>query len=385
MPAGPRPLEFPPAVPARTPDEPAPGQDRPVGSIAFGQPYFSPIVRASEASALVTGATGFVGCHVARLLASQGQRIRVMVRSGSRLDNVAGLPGDLAEIVVGDLTNPSSLRAALKGCSRLYHVAADYRLWSKDPRELYRANVDGTRYLLDAAVDAGVERVVYTSTVGALGIPRDGSPGTEDTPVREADMIGHYKRSKFLAEAEAAKFAASGLHLVIVNPSTPVGENDIKPTPTGKIILDFLNCRLPAYVDTGLNLIDVRDVAAGILLAGEHGRAGERYILGNRNMTLKAMLDLLAEITGLPAPRVKMPYAVAWLAVGIENLVTEHILRREPAHPFEGVKMARHTMFFDSAKAVRELHLPQSSVPDALRRAVAWFRANGYVRAGNRH
>jgi dihydroflavonol-4-reductase len=194
-------------------------------------------------------------------------------------------------------------------------------------------------------------------------------------------MIGHYKRSKFLAEAEALKFAAAGLNVVIVNPSTPVGENDIKPTPTGRIIVDFLNRRLPAYVDTGLNLIDVRDVAAGIVLAGEQGRSGERYILGNRNVTLKAMLDLLAEITGLPAPRVRMPYAAAWLAVGIENLVADRILRREPAHPFEGVKMARHRMFFDASKAVRELGLPQSPVEDALRRAVEWFRANGYVNA----
>jgi dihydroflavonol-4-reductase len=327
--------------------------------------------------ALVTGATGFVGCHVARLLAAQGHHLRVLVREGSRRENLAILPEDRTEVVVGDLTDPASLYAALKGCATLYHVAADYRLWSRDPRELYRANVDGTRSLLTAAKAVGVERVVYTSTVGALGIPGDGTPGTEETPVRETDMIGHYKRSKFLAEAEARRFAADGLNLVIVNPSTPVGENDIKPTPTGQIIVDFLNRRLPAYVDTGLNLIDVRDVAAGIVLAGEHGRSGERYILGNKNITLKAMLDLLAEITGLPAPTIKMPYAAAWLAVGIENLVAEHILRRAPAHPFEGVKMARHTMFFDSAKAVRELGLPQSSVPDALRRAVEWFRANG--------
>ena len=331
-------------------------------------------------TALVTGATGFVGCHVARLLVSRGRNIRVLTRPGSRLDNVADLPRDAAEIVVGDLTDPKSLRVAMNGCTCLYHVAADYRLWSKDPQELYRANVDGTRSLLQAALDVGVERVVYTSTVGALGIPHDGSPGTEETPVSEADMIGHYKRSKFLAEAEASRLAAQGLNLVIVNPSTPVGENDIKPTPTGKVIVDFLNRRLPAYVDTGLNLIDVRDVAAGIILAGEQGRAGERYILGNKNMTLKAMLDLLAEITGLPAPNVRMPYAIAWLAVGIENLVADRILHREPEHPFEGVKMARHTMFFDATKAVNELGLPQSPVSDALRRAVEWFREKGYVR-----
>jgi dihydroflavonol-4-reductase len=334
----------------------------------------------SQGPSLVTGATGFVGCHVAQLLASRGEKIRVLVREGSRRENLAGLPADLAEIVTGDLTDPKSLHDAMRGCSRLYHVAADYRLWSKDPGELYRANVDGTRSLLEAARDAGVERVVYTSTVGALGIPKDGTPGTEDTPVRESDMIGHYKRSKFQAEAEAARFAAEGMDLVIVNPSTPVGEQDIKPTPTGQIIVDFLNRRLPAYVDTGLNLIDVRDVAAGIVLAGEHGRAGERYILGNLNVSLKQMLEMLAAITAMPAPKVRLPYAVAWLAVGAENLFMEHILRREPAHPFEGVKMARYTMFFDPAKAVRELGLPQSPVPAALRRAVEWFRANGYVK-----
>jgi dihydroflavonol-4-reductase len=330
-------------------------------------------------TALVTGGTGFVGCHVARALTARGERIRALARPQSRRDNLATLDPGLVEIVCGDLTDPKSLREALDGCDTLYHVAADYRLWARDPQELYRANVEGTRSLLQAALEAGVARVVYTSTVGALGIPHDGSPGTEETPVAEADMIGHYKRSKFLAEEEARRFVEKGLAVVIVNPSTPVGENDIKPTPTGRIIVDFLNRRLPAYVDTGLNLIDVRDVAAGILLAGERGRPGERYILGNRNLTLKAMLDTLAEITGLPAPRVRMPYAAAWLAVGIENLVVDRLLHRSPAHPFEGVRMARHKMFFDASRAVCELGLPQSPVRDALARAVDWFRANGYV------
>lgn len=316
---------------------------------------------------------------MARLLAERGDRIRLLVREGSRRDNLTGLPTDRTEIVVGDLTDPSSLCAALDGCPRLYHVAADYRLWSRDPQELYRSNVDGTRLLLRAARDAGVERVVYTSTVGALGIPRDGSPGDEESPVCESDMVGHYKRSKYLAEAEATQAAARGMNLVIVNPSTPVGENDIKPTPTGRIIVDFLNRKLPAYVDTGLNLIDVHDVAAGILLAGEHGRRGQRYILGNLNITLKAMLDLLAEITGQPAPNVKIPYAAAWVVVGLENLISNHVLHRPPAHPFEGVRMAKRSMFFDAGKAGRELGLPQSSVTDALRRAVDWFRSNGYV------
>ncbi|HLJ56343.1 MAG TPA: hopanoid-associated sugar epimerase [Chthonomonadaceae bacterium] len=391
MPSGPRFPEFPGAVPARVPDRADPGPERRVGRIEF-----APLADAQQSAddgggraarrmpvvgglALITGATGFVGCHVARRLAAEGSQIRILARPGSRRGNLADLPAGRTEIVEGDLTDRSSLRAALDGCARLYHVAADYRLWSRDPRELYRANVDGTRDLLQAAVDAGVRSVVYTSTVGALGIPHDGSPGSEETPVRESDMIGHYKRSKFLAEAEAARFAAGGLALVIVNPSTPVGENDIKPTPTGRIIVDFLNRRLPAYVDTGLNLIDVRDVAAGIVLAGERGRVGQRYILGSRNTTLKAMLDMLASITGVPAPAVRLPYAVAWAAVGIENLIVDRLLRREPAHPFEGVKMARHKMYFDPSKAVRELGLPQSPVEDALRRAVDWFRANGYV------
>ena len=321
-----------------------------------------------------------MGCHVARRLVARGTPIRALVRANSRRDNLATLDPQLTEIVCGDLTDADSLRRAVRGCDTLYHVAADYRLWSRDPQELYRANVDGTRALLQAAFEAGVGRVVSTSTVGALGIPHDGSSGTEETPVSETDMIGHYKRSKFLAEREAQRFAEQGLAVVIVNPSTPVGENDIKPTPTGQIIVDFLNRRLPAYVDTGLNLVDVYDVAEGMLLAAEHGRPGERYILGNRNMTLKEMLETLAAYTGLPAPKVRMPYAVAWAAVGIENLIVDRLLRRAPAHPFEGVKMARHKMFFDASKAVRELGLPQSPVENALARAVDWFRANGYVK-----
>lgn len=331
-------------------------------------------------TALVTGGTGFVGSHVARQLTERGERIRAFVRASSRRDNLSQLDPKLVEVFCGDLTDPNSLREAVQGCDTLYHVAADYRLWAKDPQELYRSNVNGTRDLLQAALDAGVKRVVYCSTVGALGIPHDGTPGNEETPVSESDMIGHYKRSKFLAEEEARKFAKSGLPVVIVNPSTPVGENDIKPTPTGQIVVDFLNRKLPAYVDTGLNLVDVRDVAAGMLLAAEHGRVGERYILGSRNVTLKEILDLLADITGLPAPKTKMSYAVAWLAVGIENIVAEHVLHRAPAHPFEGVKMARHKMFFDPAKAVRELGLPQTPIREALARAVEWFRANGYVK-----
>ncbi|MCS6775695.1 MAG: NAD-dependent epimerase/dehydratase family protein [Chloroherpetonaceae bacterium] len=331
--------------------------------------------------ALVTGGTGFVGSHVARLLIERGVNVRALVRPGSRCDNLEDLDPRRLELFCGDLTDPTSLREAVRGCDVVYHVAADYRLWTRDPQQLYRVNVQGTRDLLQAAMDAGVSRVVYTSSVGALGIPKDGSPGTEDTPVSEADMIGHYKRSKFLAEREVRRFAEAGLPVVITNPSTPVGERDIKPTPTGKIIVDFLNRRMPAYVDTGLNLIDVRDVAEGTLRAAERGKIGERYILGHRNTTLKEMLEMLAEITGLPAPKVKIPYPIAYAMVGIENLIMDRLLRRTPAHPFEGVRMARKRMFFDASKAVRELGLPQSPVPDALARAVDWFRAHGYVKS----
>ena len=330
--------------------------------------------------ALLTGGTGVVGCHVARELVGRGVSVRALVRANSRRDNLSTLDSRLLEQFEGDLTDAESLRSAVKGCNILYHVAADYRLWARDPQELYRANVQGTRDLLQAALDGGVEKVVYTSTVGALGIPHDGTPGTETTPVTEQNMIGHYKRSKFLAEEEARAFVAKGLPIVITNPSTPVGENDIKPTPTGQIIVDFLNRKMPAYVDTGLNLIDVRDVAIGTILAGERGKVGERYILGNRNLKLKEMFEILAEITGIPAPKVKMPYFAAYLAVGIENLVVDKLLHRAPAHPFEGVKMAKHTMFFDASKAVRELGLPQSPVEEALERAVSWFRTNGYTK-----
>lgn len=329
--------------------------------------------------ALVTGSTGFVGSHVAQILVERGEKVRLLVRKSSRLENLAALEPNLAERFIGDLTDPKSLREAARGCDTLYHVAADYRLWSRDPQELYQANVEGSRQLMEAARDAGMRRIVYCSTVGALGIPHDGSPGNEETPVSEADMIGHYKRSKFQAEQVVREFAANGLPVVIVNPSTPVGEQDLKPTPTGQIIVDFLNRKLPAYVDTGLNLVDVRDVAAGMLLAAEHGVPGRRYILGNENFTLKQMLEMLADITGLPAPKVQMPYAVAWLAVGMENLIVSGLLHRTPAHPFEGVKMARHKMFFDPSRAVRELGMPQSPVRGALERAVDWFRANGYV------
>jgi len=326
---------------------------------------------------LVTGATGFVGSHIARALVARGDAVRVLVRRSSRLDNIAGLS---CEPVVGDLLDAGSICDAVAGCDVVYHAAADYRLWSLRPRELYDANVQGSLNVLRAAASHRVRRVVYTSTVGVLGIPKDGGPGAEDAPVELADMVGHYKRSKFLADQEVRRFsAAEGLPVVTVCPSTPVGEGDLKPTPTGKVIVDFLNRRMPAYVQTGLNLIDVRDVAAGHLLAEERGVPGERYILGNQNMTLQQILETLAEITGMRAPRWQMPIWAALAAGYVDTGITGCLLRREPRVPIEGVRMARKMMFFDSSKAVRELGLPQSPVRDALARAVQWYRENGYA------
>lgn len=325
---------------------------------------------------LVTGGTGFVGTHVVRALIARGRSVRCLVRRGSIRTNLDGLG---VEIVPGDLADLPSLRAAAAGCGVVYHCAADYRLGARRPAEIFAANVGGTDNVLRAAADAGARRVVYTSSVGALGLTADGSPADEETPVRPSTLIGAYKKSKHAAEKVALDWAARGLPLVIVNPSTPVGERDVKPTPTGKMVVDFLNGRMPAYVDTGLNLVDVRDVAAGHLLAAERGRIGERYILGNRNMTLKEILDALAAITGLPAPRWKLPHAIPWVAA-VVDLAISRVAGREPSIPLEGVRLARHRMYFDSSKAVRELNLPQSDVFGALARSVAWFRENGYAR-----
>jgi dihydroflavonol-4-reductase len=326
---------------------------------------------------LVTGGTGFVGSRVVRKLLARGEDVRCLVRKTSVLRNLDGLP---VERVTGNLQDAASLRAAVRNCSTVYHVAADYRLWSRDPQELYRSNVDGTRNLLAAAEEAGCGRFVYCSTVGALGIPKDGTPGTEETPVRVEDMVGHYKRSKFLAEQEALQAAARGVPVVIVNPSTPVGPNDIKPTETGRIVTRFLNGRMPAYLDTGLNLVDVDDVAEGHLLAAEKGRIGQKYILGNRNMTLREILESLAELTGIPAPRAKMPYDLVLGIARVNELFMGTLLGREPGIPVEGVLMARKKMFFSPAKAVRELGLPQTPVAEALDRAVRWFCGHGYAR-----
>ncbi|HTY41114.1 MAG TPA: hopanoid-associated sugar epimerase [Thermoanaerobaculia bacterium] len=325
---------------------------------------------------LVTGGTGFVGSHVVRALLARGRSVRCLVRPGSRRDNLAGLDVELAE---GDLTDPASLERALAGVATLYHVAADYRLWTRDPEELYRANAGGTENILAAAAKAGVSRVVYTSSVAALGLTEDGSPANEETPVVRDRIVGHYKKSKYDAERVALSWARRGLPVVIVNPSTPIGEGDIKPTPTGQMIVDFVNRRMPAYVDTGLNLVDVRDVAAGHLLAAERGRPGERYILGNRNMTLKEILDRLAAITGLPAPRTRLPHWVPLSAAAVATGIAR-VTGKPPRFSLESVRMSTHRMYFDASKAVRELGLPQTPVEQALSRAVAWFREKGYGR-----
>lgn len=325
---------------------------------------------------LVTGATGFVGAHVVRALLDAGEEVRCLVRATSDLRNLEGLE---VERVEGDLRDPATLAPALVGIRRLFHVAADYRLFVRRPEDIYRANVDGTRALLEAARAAGVERVVHTSSVGALGLCEAGPPADEETPVVFDEVVGHYKRSKVLAEREAETFAADGMDVVIVNPSTPVGELDVKPTPTGKIIVDFLNRKLPAYVDTGLNVVDVRDVAAGHLLAAQKGQSGRKYILGNQDLTLKAILDLLADITRLPAPTRRLPHWIPWV-VGAVDTTGARLFGYEPSVPLEGVRMSRHRMFFSSERAIRELGLPQSPVRAALERAVTWFEENGYVR-----
>ena len=325
---------------------------------------------------LVTGGTGFIGAHVVRALLSRGREVRCLVRPASRRANLEGLA---VEIVEGDVTDAESVRRAVRGCSTVFHVAADYRLDAPDPAALFAANVSGTENVIRASADAGAQRIVHTSSVGALGLRADGKPSDEDTPVDPGTLVGAYKKSKHEAERVARDLAKSGAPVVIVNPSTPVGELDVKPTPTGRIIVDFCNRRMPAYVDTGLNVVDVRDVAEGHVLAAERGAIGRGYILGNRDMTLKEILEALARITGLPAPRVRLPHWVPVAAARADRLLAR-LSGRDPAISLEGALMSRHRMFFDPSRAVRELGLPQSSVEDALARAIGWFRANGYVR-----
>ncbi len=319
---------------------------------------------------LVTGASGFLGWHVARLLLERGHKVRALCRPNSRIHE---LP---VERVTGDLRNPASLQQAAAGCGLVFHVAADYRLWSKKPQELYQSNVEGTRNLLEAAERAGVQRIVYTSTVGCIGLPAD-RPGDEETPVSIKDMAGDYKRSKWLAEQVALEKARTGLPIVIVNPTAPVGDHDWKPTPTGKIIVDFLRNRLPAFVDTGLNVVDARDIAEGHLLACERGRDGERYILGAENLTLQQILAQLAAIAGKKAPQTRIPYPIAYIA-GAITTAWANVSGREPVAPLEGVKMARKKMFVTHAKAQRELGFAPHPAKQALSRAVEWFHQNGY-------
>jgi dihydroflavonol-4-reductase len=318
----------------------------------------------------VTGATGFVGSHVARLLLQRGDRVRILARNSSRKANVEGLG---CEIVIGDLRDANSLQRCIQGCRKVYHVAADYRLWARNPQDIYDNNVGGTRNLLSACCEAGVEKVVYTSTVGTIGMRKDGLPADEDSPVKLDDMIGHYKRSKFMAEQVAHEFAASGLPLVVVNPTTPIGAGDIKPTPTGKIILDFIRGRMPAYVDTGLNMVGVEDVALGHILAEDKGKIGERYILGGENWSLVEILETLARVSGRHTRRVPIPWIIALLAAYMDQLVMGTILRREPFIPLEGVRMARYKMYVSSEKARKELGYNPRPVEQALLEAVEYF------------
>jgi len=328
---------------------------------------------------LVTGANGFVGSHLTHALLEQGHQVRILVRPQSDLRALQGLP---VETVYGDLRDPASLQPAVRGVRRIFHAAADYRLWASHPQEIYDTNVRGTRNILDAARREGVERVIYTSSVATLAVERPNRLPNEQTETQLGEMIGHYKRSKYLAEQEALRAAREGVPVVVVNPTTPVGPGDWKPTPTGRIIVDFLNGRMPAYVQTGLNLVPVEDVAVGHCLAAERGQTGERYILGGRNMLLKEILDILAQITGLPSPWVRLPHAVA-LAVSHADQLVSRVLNRQPRIPLEGVRMARHKMFVDSSRAQQELGFEPGSVEAALERAVNWYRQNHYA-PGNR-
>ena len=324
----------------------------------------------------VTGATGFLGSHVARVLIEQGAKLRLLVRNSSDLRNIADLS---AEQVLGDLREPASIEKAIAGCEVVFHVAADYRLWVRDPDEMYRSNVEGTRRLLEAARKSGIRRVIYTSSVATMGFTSNGSLADENSPVSLGQMIGPYKRSKFMAEQIALAAGRSGMDVVVVNPTTPIGERDIKPTPTGRIVVDFLKKKFPAYVDTGLNLVDATECARGHVAALEKGRSGERYILGGENLTLKQIFDRLAAITSLPSPKVKVPYAMALATGVVDEVVTGHILRREPRVTIDAVRMGRKRMFVSSAKAERELGWKTIPVDGAMRRAVDWFRANGYA------
>lgn len=325
----------------------------------------------------LTGATGFIGSHVAHAAAAAGANLCLLTRRTSNLDGLADLQD--AEIIEGDLRQPESLRSALRGCDALIHIAADYRLWVPDPAQMYQSNVDGTRDLLRIAAEVGVQRVVYTSSVATMGFKRDGTIVDEATPVTEADMIGHYKRSKWLAEQVALDAARKGQHVICLNPTTPIGPADRKPTPTGRIIVDFLKGNFPAYVDTGLNLVDVDEIARMHLVALERGTPGERYILGGENLTLKQILDKMSAISGLPSPTMKVPHAVALAFAFFDETVTGKLRGREPRATVEAVQMGRKMMWATSSKAERDLGFRVVPVYRALRAAMEWFVANGYA------
>jgi dihydroflavonol-4-reductase len=327
--------------------------------------------------ALVTGATGFVGAAVARALVSDGWEVRALARKGSDRRN---LQRTAVEVIEGDLADIDSLARALLDCEALFHVAADYRLGAFDPEQLYRTNVEGTRNILNAAREAGVRRIVYTSSVATLGIPADGSPGTEETPATLADMIGHYKRSKYLAEQVAREAARAGVPVVIVNPSTPIGPGDVKPTPTGQLVLDAAAGRMPAYLDTGLNIVHVDDVATGHLLAFHRGRVGERYILGGQDMTLREILVEIAQLVGRQPPSIRLPSAVVMPIAYVAEAVAR-MTGRSTRITVEGVRMARKRMFFSSAKAVRELGYGWRAPTQAFAGAIDWFRGQGLLRS----
>jgi dihydroflavonol-4-reductase len=326
---------------------------------------------------LVTGAAGFLGSHIARQLVARGDEVRVLMRPSSTNRAIADLS---LEYVTGDLRDTASLDRAMKGVKRVFHVAADYRLWAKRRQDIYDSNVGGTKNLLDAAKRAGVEQLIYTSTVATIAVDRPQHPN-EFTDAKLEEMVGHYKRSKWQAEKEALGAARSGLPVIVAMPTTPVGPWDWKPTPTGKIILDFLNGKMPGYVETGLNFVGVEECAAGHLLIAEKGKVGERYLLGGENLTLKQMLDVLSKITGLPAPKLKIPHGLA-LGVAYASTVFSRLIGREPGIPVEGVKIARHMMFVDCSRAKRELGFKAGPVAAALERAVRWYEANGYIAKG---
>ncbi len=330
----------------------------------------------------VTGASGFIGANLVQELVARGHQVRALLRAGS---DQRGLDGVKYERVDGDLAQVGRIEAAMRGCDWCFHVAASYHLWLRDYKPMYAANVEGTRAVLSTAASAGCRRIVYTSTVGCIGLPKSHegriTPTDETAPVREDQMSNHYKRSKWQAEQVARELARQGLPVIIVNPSAPVGPRDVKPTPTGQVIVDFLNRAMPAYLETGLNWVHVRDVAVGHILAAEKGRIGERYILGHRegNWTLKEAFQVLEKLTGIPAPKIRVPYLLALLAAHINEAVSS-ITGKSPKAPLAGVRMAKYRMFFNPAKAVSELGLPQTPPEQALADAVAWFRANGYVK-----